>query len=205
MSPVRSCRRDEVGHVPEAGQDAGGLAGAVVHAGERHLDAAGVPGLGDDAEAIVGVFGRIRRGFAEGAALPAERGSERLVAIPAQHLRAAVAGDAFRLPVEEKDAPLQVVGDDPLFQVVQDMFQIVPVAHQGFKRKLIHVDQSLAFRNFCSMKSAMGPGSSSRKTGTSTAMCASVATATRRGSFRHSSSVPMAARTTSILGLGSRL
>jgi hypothetical protein len=129
---------DEVGHIPEGGQDAGGATGAVVHAGNRHLDAAGFPGLGDDGERIIGGFGRIRRGFGEGAPPPAEGCAEDLVAIPAQHLLSAVAGDALRLPVEEKDAALQVVGDDPFFQVVQDMLQVVPVAHQGFKGKLSH-------------------------------------------------------------------
>ncbi len=60
------------------------------------------------------------------------------MAVAAQHLRPGVAGDALRLPVEKEDPALHVVGDDAFLEVVQDLFEVVPVAHQGFEGKVRH-------------------------------------------------------------------
>ena len=43
------------------------------------------------------------------------------MAVPAQYFITGEAGNAFGFGVEEENAALQVVGDDALFQVVQDM------------------------------------------------------------------------------------
>jgi hypothetical protein len=35
----------------------------------------------------------------------------------------------FGLRVEEKDAPVHVMGDDAFFKIIQNVFQIILVAH----------------------------------------------------------------------------
>jgi hypothetical protein len=54
------------------------------------------------------------------------------MAIPAQHFITRVTADAFGFGIEKKDAPVHVVGDNPFFEIIQDIFQVIPVAHQIF-------------------------------------------------------------------------
>jgi hypothetical protein len=49
--------------------------------------------------------------------------------IPAQHVFTPVTGDAFGFGIKKKDAPVHVVGDNPFFEIIQDIFKVIPVAH----------------------------------------------------------------------------
>jgi hypothetical protein len=59
---------------------------------------------------------------------PAKGAAECLMAIPSQNFLPAVPGNAFGFLVEKKDAPVHVMGNDALFQVVQDRFQVILMA-----------------------------------------------------------------------------
>jgi hypothetical protein len=54
---------------------------------------------------------------------------ESFMAVLAQNFLSAVTGDAFGLLVEEEDASVHVVGNNPLSEAVQHMFQVIPVTH----------------------------------------------------------------------------
>jgi hypothetical protein len=61
--------------------------------------------------------------------LTAKRAAKRLVAISTQNFLTGIAGDPFGFLVEKKDAPVHVMGNDTFFEIVQNRFQIVLVAH----------------------------------------------------------------------------
>jgi hypothetical protein len=63
--------------------------------------------------------------FAKETLVSAERGTEDLVAVPAHHFLPGISGNFFGGPVEIKDPPLQIVGDDPFPQAVQDIGEVV--------------------------------------------------------------------------------
>ena len=63
---------------------------------------------------------------AEGAALPAEGDAEGVVAVPAEDFFPAESGNLFGLLVEKEDAAIQVVRDNPLFEIIEDAGQVLP-------------------------------------------------------------------------------
>jgi hypothetical protein len=65
-------------------------------------------------------------------ALTAKRSAESLVAITTQYFFARVTGDAFGFGIEKKDAPVHIMGNNPFFEIIQNAFQVIPVAHQIF-------------------------------------------------------------------------
>ena len=49
------------------------------------------------------------------------------MAIFADHIFPAVSGNLFGLPVEVKNASVHIMGDDAIFHIVQNSFQVFPV------------------------------------------------------------------------------
>jgi hypothetical protein len=88
--------------------------------------------FGADVQGVFGFLRQFGRIFTKNTAFSAKGTAKSLMAIPAQYIRAAVTGDAFGFRIEKKDAPVHVMGNNPFFKVIQDIFQVVPVAHQIF-------------------------------------------------------------------------
>ena len=61
---------------------------------------------------------------AERTALPAKGGAEDIMAIAPQHLCATEACDPFGFGIEKKDATIKIVGNNALFEAVQNPDQI---------------------------------------------------------------------------------
>jgi len=131
--PEAGPQSDQVRHVSEGRQDPHEAPRFVQHSRDGHFDAPGLAALGRDVQGI-GEPGQALDGtVAEGAAVAAQGPPENLVAVSAQDLVPAVAGDGFGGPVEEKDPAFRVVGDQALHQVVQDVLQVLLGRHQGFE------------------------------------------------------------------------
>ena len=55
------------------------------------------------------------------------------MAISAQHFLPAISGNMLGLRIEKKDSPVHVMGDDALFEIIQNIFQVILVAHKIFE------------------------------------------------------------------------
>ena len=124
----------QAGDVTHRGENAHQAPRLIRHAHHRHLDLFGLTGLGDNIEGVVEVGPGIRRLPAKRALIAAKRPPESLVAVPAQNLLPGITGQGFRRPVETDDAPLPVMADDPIRQVVQDLFQVLLILGEIFPR-----------------------------------------------------------------------
>ena len=115
----------QTGDVTHRGENPHQAPFSIRHAHHRHLDLFGLTGLGDNIERIVEVGPGIRRLPAKRTLIAAKGPPESLVTVPAQNLLPGITGQGFRRPVEADDAPLPVMADDPIRQVVQNLLQVL--------------------------------------------------------------------------------
>jgi hypothetical protein len=104
----------------------------IAHAGNGHLDAPLLAAFGVNIDGVLGFGSQVGRMFAKDTALSAKGAAESLVAISAQYFLALVTGNVLGFRVEKKDAPVHVMGNNPLLEIIQDAFEIIPVAYQIF-------------------------------------------------------------------------
>jgi hypothetical protein len=79
---------------------------------------------------LMGILGGIHKDgltAAKGTSAAAKGPAEGFVAIFAEDIFPAISGNRFGLLVEVKNAPVQVMGDDAIFHIVQNPFQVFPV------------------------------------------------------------------------------
>jgi len=89
---------------------------------EAHMDQAGIPPLGGDGKGAIPLDIMSGHPIRKVAPVPAKGGPEGLMAILTHHLMPGIPRDAFGLPVEKEDPPLQVMGEDSFLEAIQDLY-----------------------------------------------------------------------------------
>ena len=120
---------EQVGHIPEGCQDPDQLPGIILHAGNAHLYPAYFTAFSCDAQVVFPNFNNTGCIFTELTTATTKWMSECVMAIFANHLLPVISGYPFSFLIEEKNAPIQIVSNNSLLEAVQNMFQIVTMAH----------------------------------------------------------------------------
>jgi hypothetical protein len=120
---------EKIGNVPKGCQDSDKFTLLISHAGNVQFHPARLAAFGCDGKGRLRVFSRIGHVIRKFASPTAKRMAESLMAVFAQDIFPVVTGNTFGFLVEKKDAPIHVMGNYSFFETVQDMLQVIPMAH----------------------------------------------------------------------------
>jgi hypothetical protein len=120
---------EKIGYIPKGCQDADQLSAVALHAGNTHFHPTQFATLGRDAQGVLRIFSDVWRIVTELTATSAKRMAECFMTVLANYFLTVIAGYTFSFMIEEKNLPVQIVRDNPFFETVQNMLQVIAMTH----------------------------------------------------------------------------